>query len=49
MRRPVHTICHVWQCVGILYTLLLDGIRLLRLCLCSPSALAAENLFLRKQ
>src|SRR5215510_3868917 len=36
-------------CAGMLCTLLLDAMRLLRLCLRSPTTLAAENLFLRKQ
>ena len=37
------------QCVCLLYTLLTDAVRFLRCCLRSPAALAAENLFLRKQ
>lgn len=37
------------QLRGILCTLLGDSIQLVRLCLRSSTALAAENLFLRKQ
>ena len=36
-------------CTGMLCTLPFDAIRFLRLCLRSPTALAAENLFLRQQ
>jgi hypothetical protein len=32
-----------------LLTLVVDAVRYVGLCLCSPAALAAENLFLRKQ
>jgi putative transposase len=39
----------LWQCAGMLCALILDAMRWLRLCLRSPTALAAENLFLRKQ
>jgi hypothetical protein len=35
----------LWQCAGMLCTLLLDAAWFLRLCLHSPAALAAENLF----
>jgi hypothetical protein len=40
---------HIWHLTGTLLTLLVDGIRFLRLCLRPAPALAAENLFLRKQ
>jgi putative transposase len=40
---------NVGQFVCTLLTLLADGLRYLRLCLRPSSALAAENLFLRKQ
>jgi putative transposase len=40
---------NVGQFVCTLLTLLADGLRYLRLCLCPNSALAEENLFLRKQ
>src|SRR4029434_7949874 len=36
-------------CVSTLLTLVVDVMRFLRLCLRSPTTLAAENLFLRKQ
>jgi putative transposase len=42
-------LCHVMQCAYMLLTLLGDAARFLRLSLRSPAALAAENLFLRKQ
>ncbi len=44
--RLIHNLL---QLVCAVLTLLVDGMRLLRLCLRSPAALAAENLFLRKQ
>ena len=40
---------HLVLCAVMLGTLLLDAARFLRCCLRSPAALAAENLFLRKQ
>ena len=43
MMRPL------MQCVGMLCPLLLDALRFLWLCLRRPTALAAENLFLRQQ
>jgi hypothetical protein len=49
MARLSCMIRHLWPCAGILCTLILDATRWLRLCLRSPTALAAENLFLRKQ
>lgn len=49
MARLSHTIRSLLQCAGMLCTLLLDAARLLRLCLRSPAAMAAENLFFRKQ
>jgi len=39
----------VWHLTGTLLALLVDVVYFLRLCLRPPSALAAENLFLRKQ
>src|SRR5215467_10537141 len=39
----------LFQSIGTLWTLLGDGLQFLRLCLRFPTALAAENLFLRKQ
>jgi transposase InsO family protein len=39
----------LFQIIGTLWTLLGDSLQFLRLCLRSPTALAAENLFLRKQ
>jgi putative transposase len=42
-------LCHVMQCAYMLLTLLGDAARFVRLSLRSPGALAAENLFLRKQ
>jgi hypothetical protein len=47
--RPSHAMHSLLPCAGMLCTLLLDAARLLRLCLRSPAAMAAENLFLRKQ
>jgi hypothetical protein len=49
MARFSRTIHHLGQCAVILCTLLLDATRFLRLCLRAPAAVAAENLFLRKQ
>jgi hypothetical protein len=40
---------HLQQLAGMLLTLLVDALRCVGLCLCPPAALAAENLFLRKQ
>jgi transposase InsO family protein len=40
---------HLEPFSGMLFTCLVDGARYLRLCLRPPAALAAENLFLRKQ
>jgi putative transposase len=42
-------IYHLLQCAWAVLTLLGDGMRFFMLCLRSPAALAAENLFLRKQ
>lgn len=41
--------CQLKQLVGTLLTLLVDALHCVGLCLRSPAALAAENLFLRKQ
>jgi hypothetical protein len=49
MARLSRMIRHLWQGAGMLCTLILDATQWLRLCLHSPTALAAENLFLRKQ
>ena len=49
MVRLSRAIRHLVPCVVMLCTLLLDAARFLRCCLRSPAALAAENLFLRKQ
>jgi putative transposase len=49
MRRGTHPPYHVIQLGGMLLTLLVDALRYISLCLHSPTALAAENLFLRKQ
>jgi len=49
MTRCTHLLHHVLHLAGTLLTLLGDGMRFLRLCVRSPAALAAENLFLRKQ
>jgi putative transposase len=40
---------HLGQFISTLRLLLTDGLRYVGLCLRSPTALAAENLFLRKQ
>jgi putative transposase len=49
MMRSPHLFRHLVQFPCILLTLLGDIVRFLRLCLRPPTALAAENLFLRKQ
>jgi hypothetical protein len=49
MARLSCTIRHLWQCASLLCTLILDATQCLRLCLRAPAAIAAENLFLRKQ
>ena len=49
MTRCSHLFHHVLSLTGTLLTLLVDGIRFLRLCLRPAPVLAAENLFLRKQ
>jgi putative transposase len=49
MTRLPHPFRHLVQFLCILLTLLGDVVRFLRLCLRPPAALAAENLFLRKQ
>ena len=41
--------CYLMPLMAILLTLIVDAAQFLRLCLRSPAALAAENLFLRKQ
>jgi hypothetical protein len=49
MVRLSRAIRHLVPCVVVLCALLLEAARLLRCCLRRPTALAAENLFLRKQ
>jgi len=49
MARFSCTLRQLLQGAGMLCALLLDATRFLRLCLHAPAALAAENLFLRKQ
>jgi hypothetical protein len=49
MARLPCTLRQLLQGAGMLCALLLDATRFLRLCLHSPAALAAENLFLRQQ
>jgi hypothetical protein len=49
MARLARTIYPWLQCTGALGIVLLDAVRFLRLCLRPRAALAAENLFLRKQ
>src|SRR5438128_7347867 len=49
MTRCTRLLHHVLQLAGTLLTLLGDVVRFLRLCVRSPAALAAENLFLRTQ
>jgi putative transposase len=49
MTHLIHLIRHLGQCFVTLPMLLADGIRYVGLCLRSPTTLAAENLFLRKQ
>jgi putative transposase len=44
-----HWLCHLKQFAGTLLTLLVDALRYASLYLRSPTVLAAENLFLRKQ
>jgi len=49
MTHLIHSMRHLGQCFSTLPMLLADGIRYVGLCLRSPTAIAAENLFLRKQ
>jgi putative transposase len=49
MTRLMHFIRHLGQFICMLLTLLVDSVRYLGLCLRLPAALAAENIFLRKQ
>ena len=49
MTRCLHLLHHVWYLTGTLLTLLVDVVHFLHLCLRPATALAAENLFLRKQ
>jgi hypothetical protein len=49
VRRGTRPSLHVMQLVGTLLSLLVGALCYISLCLRSPTALAAENLFLRKQ
>jgi putative transposase len=49
MVRLTRTMRHLAQSAVMLCTLLSNAVGFLQRCLCSPAALAAENLFLRKQ
>jgi putative transposase len=49
MTHLVRLMHHLGQFISMLPMLLADGVRYVGLCLRSPAALAAENLFLRKQ
>jgi putative transposase len=49
MTHLMRLIRHLGQFISMLRMLLADGVRYVGLCLRSPTALAAENLFLRKQ
>jgi putative transposase len=49
MTHLMRVMRHLGQLISLLSMLLADGVRYVRLCLRSPTALAAENLFLRKQ
>src|SRR6058998_1838434 len=49
MQKLSHRLHHLMQLTTMLLTLVVDVVRFLRLCVRSPAALAAENLFLRKQ
>jgi putative transposase len=49
MTHLIHLMRHLGPCFSTLPMLLADGIRYVGFCLRSPTALAAENLFLRKQ
>jgi putative transposase len=49
IQRLPHRFRHCMQLTAMLLTLIVDAAQFLRLCWRSPAALAAENLFLRKQ
>src|SRR2546425_4831505 len=49
IQKLSHRLHHLMQLTTMLLTLAVDAARFLRLCLRSPTTLAAENLFLRKQ
>ncbi len=49
MQKRSRRFPHLMPLTAMLLTLVVDAVRFLRLCLRSPAALAAENLFLRKQ
>jgi putative transposase len=49
MLKRLHQFRHVFQLASMLLTLIVDALRYLGLCLHPSPALAAENLFLRKQ
>ena len=48
MLKRLHRLRHVFQLASTLLTLIVNALRYLGLCLHPSSALAAENLFLRK-
>jgi hypothetical protein len=49
MIRLMRLMRHLGRFISMLSMLLADGVRYVRLCLRLPTALAAENLFLRKR
>jgi hypothetical protein len=49
MLKRLQRFRHLFQLASTLLTLIVDALRYLGLCLCPSPALAAENLFLRKQ
>src|SRR5689334_12687402 len=49
IQKLSHRFRHFMQLTAVLLSLVVDAVRFLRLCMRSPTALAAENLFLRKQ
>ncbi len=49
MTRCPRQLCQLWPMISTLFMLLADTMRFLQLCLRPSPALAAENLFLRKQ
>jgi hypothetical protein len=49
MQKRPRRFRHLMQLTAVVLTLVVDAVYFLRLCLRSPTSLAAENLFLRKQ